>query len=289
MPDYTALSRRTGIPVPVLQAIASAGRRHAQRVVLYGSRARGDHHPESDIDIAFFGSNEGFFRFETCMEQLPTLLEYDLVHVTEKTSPAFAENIKKDGIVLMDASVVKIQQLHNALSRLEEAIAEYRQTGSTVVRDGAIQRFEFCAELAWKAAQDYMQAQGYLDVHSPKAVMRKAYAEHIITDEAAEFQGGVGTAGSANLGKRYAMFEAIHGSAPRMIAEGRGKYADPCSMLRAAVLLLSHIGYQAEADKLERALDICMYEEKKLAVTGRDTGCTCEEFGNYVMDTIARL
>ena len=118
------------------------------------------------------------------MEQLPTLLEYDLVHVTEKTSPAFAENIKKDGIVLMDASVVKIQQLHNALSRLEEAIAEYRQTGSTVVRDGAIQRFEFCAELAWKAAQDYMQAQGYLDVHSPKAVMRKAYAEHIITDEA---------------------------------------------------------------------------------------------------------
>ena len=51
-------------------------------------------------------------------------------------------------------------------------------------RDGAIQRFEFCAELAWKAAQDYMQAQGYLDVHSPKAVMRKAYAEHIITDEA---------------------------------------------------------------------------------------------------------
>ena len=183
MPDYTALSRRTGIPVPVLQAIASAGRRHAQRVVLYGSRARGDYHPESDIDIAFFGSIEGFFRFETCMEQLPTLLEYDLVHVSEKTSPAFAENIKKDGIVLMDASVVKIQQLHNALSRLEEAIAEYRQTGSTVVRDGAIQRFEFCAELAWKAAQNYMQAQGYLDVHSPKAVMRKAYAEHIITDE----------------------------------------------------------------------------------------------------------
>ena len=182
--DYTALSRKSGISVPVLQAIAFAGQRHAQRVVLYGSRARGDHHPESDIDIAFFGSNEGFFRFETCMEQLPTLLEYDLVHVTEKTSPAFAENIKKDGIVLMDASTVKIEQLRNALSRLEEAIAEYRQTGSSAVRDGAIQRFEFCAELAWKAAQDYMQAQGYLDVHSPKAVMRKAYAEHLISDEA---------------------------------------------------------------------------------------------------------
>lgn len=111
----------------------------------------------------------------------------------------------------------------------------------------------------------------------------------IITDEAAEFQGGVGTAGSANIGKRYAMFEAIHGSAPRMVAEGRAQYADPCSMLRAAVLLLSHIGEQAAAGRLERALDICMYEEKKLTVTGRDTGCTCKQFGDYVMQTIERL
>ena len=111
----------------------------------------------------------------------------------------------------------------------------------------------------------------------------------IITDEAAEFQGGVGTAGSGNIGKKYAMFEAIHGSAPRMIKEGRGKYADPCSMLRASAMLLSHIGYQAEADKLTAALDKCMFEEKAMAVTGRDTGCTCEEFGDYVMRTIEAL
>jgi len=108
----------------------------------------------------------------------------------------------------------------------------------------------------------------------------------IITDEAAEFQGGVGTAGSANIGKRYAMFEAIHGSAPRMIKEGRGKYADPCSMLRASVMLLSHIGKQDKADALERALDYCMYEDAKLKITGRENGCTCEEFGNYVMETV---
>ncbi len=111
----------------------------------------------------------------------------------------------------------------------------------------------------------------------------------IITDEAAEFQGGVGTAGSANIGKKYAMFEAIHGSAPRMMREGRGQYADPCSMLRASVMLLSHIGEQESADLLEKALDICMYEEKKLQITGRDTGCTCEEFGNYVMETVKKL
>lgn len=107
----------------------------------------------------------------------------------------------------------------------------------------------------------------------------------IITDEAAQFQGGVGTAGSANIGKRYAMFEAIHGSAPRMVLEGREQYADPCSVIRAASMLLNHIGYQKESDKLNRALDICTITEKKLVITGRDTGATCAEFADYIMET----
>ena len=111
----------------------------------------------------------------------------------------------------------------------------------------------------------------------------------IISDEAAEFQGGVGTAGCANIGKKYAMFEAIHGSAPRMVKEGRAVYADPCSMLRAAVMLLSHIGFTDYASRLERALDICSFEEKRLTVTGRDTGATCSEFGDYVMETLKGL
>ncbi|MBE6539024.1 MAG: isocitrate/isopropylmalate dehydrogenase family protein, partial [Ruminococcaceae bacterium] len=111
----------------------------------------------------------------------------------------------------------------------------------------------------------------------------------IISDEAAEFQGGVGTAGCANIGKKYAMFEAIHGSAPRMINEGRGEYADPCSMLRACVMLLSHIGLQDRADKLEKALDFCMFEDKKLTITGRPGGAKCSEFGDYVMETLKNL
>lgn len=108
----------------------------------------------------------------------------------------------------------------------------------------------------------------------------------IITDEAAEFQGGVGTAGSANIGKKYAMFEAIHGSAPRMVAEGRDIYADPSSMLRAVVMLLEHIGEIEKAQKLARALDICSYEEKKLVITGRSDGATSAEFADYVISKL---
>ncbi len=111
----------------------------------------------------------------------------------------------------------------------------------------------------------------------------------IITDEAAEIQGGVGTAGSANIGKRYAMFEAIHGSAPRMVQEGRAKYADPSSVLRASVMLLEHIGEVELANKLDRALDICMFEKPKYVLTGRDTGATAEDFTNYVLETIESL
>lgn len=108
----------------------------------------------------------------------------------------------------------------------------------------------------------------------------------ILTDEAAEFQGGVGTAGSANIGNHYAMFEAVHGSAPRMVEEGRAIYADPCSVIRAGAMLLSHIGYQAEADKLYDALDLCLNKEKKLVITGRSNGATGNEFADYIISKL---
>jgi len=108
----------------------------------------------------------------------------------------------------------------------------------------------------------------------------------ILTDEAAEFQGGVGTAGSANIGKRYAMFEAIHGSAPRMVQEGRAQFADPSSMIRAGAMLLRHIGYHERATRLEMALDICGSFEKKVVMTGRSTGAGASEYVDYLMETM---
>lgn len=156
-----------------------------------------------------------------------------------------------------------------------------------------------CREVG-KEYPDIMTDEWYIDIMTAKLIDKKRRTDFkvfvlpnlygdIITDEAAEFQGGVGTAGSANLGKRYAMFEAIHGSAPRMVKEGRAAYADPCSMLRAAVMLLSHIGRQEESAALEQALDICMAPDAALKITGRPDGCTCEDFGNYVMQTLTTI
>ena len=155
-----------------------------------------------------------------------------------------------------------------------------------------------CEEMA-KEYPEIRTTEWFIDIMTAKLVDEKRRTDFkvfvlpnlygdIITDEAAEFQGGVGTAGSANIGKRYAMFEAIHGSAPRMVTEGRDIYADPCSMLRASVLLLSHIGYQREADALEAALDFCMFEDAALKMTGRDTGETCDAFTEYVIENIKK-
>ena len=94
----------------------------------------------------------------------------------------------------------------------------------------------------------------------------------IITDEAAQIQGGVGTAGSANIGDRYAMFEAIHGSAPRMIERGMGAYANPASIIKAAAMLLRHICRVDAAQKLEKAMAACTVEVKSdgTAATGAE-------------------
>ncbi len=109
----------------------------------------------------------------------------------------------------------------------------------------------------------------------------------ILTDEAAQIQGGVGTAGSANIGKQYAMFEAIHGSAPRMVEEGRGHYADPSSIIKGASMLLNHIGFVEKAVKLEMALDVCCQYEKRIKMTGRSDGATGEQFSKYLLETLA--
>ena len=109
----------------------------------------------------------------------------------------------------------------------------------------------------------------------------------ILTDEAAQIQGGVGTAGSANVGKQYAMFEAIHGSAPRMVRTGRAQFADPSSLLRAGAMMLEHIGYTDIGARLHKAIDVCGQYERKIVMTGRDTGATSAEFGRYLMETVA--
>lgn len=237
--------------------------------------------PEKGIDWTFFRENtEGAYAVGSLG-----------VNVTE--------DLAIDFVVTTTEGTQRIARLAYDYARRNKKERVSIITKANVIKTTDGKFLNLCKEVG-KAYPEVITDEWYVDITTAKLIDEKRRKDFkvfilpnlygdIITDEAAEFQGGVGTAGSANIGKHYAMFEAIHGSAPRMIKEGRGQYADPCSMLRATVMLLSHIGRQEQADKLERALDICMLEEKKLTITGRADGCTCEEFGNYVMETVRSL
>ncbi len=235
-------------------------------------------------------------------------LGIDWTFYRENTEGGYAvgsQGVQIDDDLFVDFTIATSQ----GCERIARLAFEYaRKTGknrvSCVTKANIIKttdgKFLDCCQ---KIAEEYPEVvfdDWYIDIMTAKllddkrrrdfkvVVLPNLYGD-IITDEAAEIQGGVGTAGSANIGKRYAMFEAIHGSAPRMVKEGRAQYADPSSVLRAAVMLLEHIGEVELANKLDRALDICMYENKKYVITGRDTGATAQQFTDYVLETIASL
>lgn len=111
----------------------------------------------------------------------------------------------------------------------------------------------------------------------------------IVTDIAAEHQGGLGTASSSNIGNQYAMFEAIHGTAPYLMSHGRGEYADPSSLIRAAGMLLGHIGYVDLKNKLERAMDICTVTERKVVLTTFPEDASTKEFTDYIIETLETI
>lgn len=237
--------------------------------------------PEEGIDWVIFRENtEGAYAIGNSGFNVTDDLAFDFTVTTRQGSDRIAriayDYARKNGYgrvsIVTKANVIKTTD-GNFIEDCRRVAAEYPE----ILTD------EWYADIMTAKLVDKKRRRDF------KILLLPNLYGDIISDEAAEMQGGVGTAGCANIGKHYAMFEAIHGSAPRMINEGRGAYADPCSMLRAVVMLLSHIGLQDRADKLARALDICTLEEKKLVITGRPDGATCEAFGQYVMETLEKL
>ena len=237
--------------------------------------------PELDIDWVFYRENtEGEYVLGSRGVEIPNKLAMDFKVTTDcgtkriaRAAFEYAKNNGKNNVAIVTKA--------NIMKKTDGKFSE------------------LCHEVA-KDYPDITADDWYIDIMTANLinennrskfqvfVLPNLYGD-IITDEAAQIQGGVGTAGSANIGDRYAMFEAIHGSAPRMIERGDGQYANPSSMLKASEMLLRHIAMPDKADKLAKAMKICTETEKKLVITGRNTGATCNEFADYVMETINNL
>lgn len=237
--------------------------------------------PELNIDWTFFRENtEGEYVLGSRGVEIPDTLAFDFKVTTNEGTRRIAraafefarKNGKKNVAIVTKANIMK-------------------------KTDGKF------SELCHEIAKDYPEITAedwYIDIMTANLVNERVRSKFevfvlpnlygdIITDEAAQIQGGVGTAGSANLGDEYSMFEAIHGSAPRMIEQGRGKYANPTSMFKATEMLLRHIGFADKADKLGKALTICTGSDCKYVITGHEDGATGREFSDYLMETISNL
>ena len=237
--------------------------------------------PEENIDWTFFRENtEGEYVLGSRGVEIPDILAFDFKVTTNAGTKRIAraafefarKNGKKNVAIVTKANIMK-------------------------KTDGKF------SEICHKIAEEYPEItveEWYIDIMTANLVntairnqfevflMPNLYGD-IITDEAAQIQGGVGTAGSANIGDKYAMFEPIHGSAPRMIEQGIGEYANPTSIFKATEMMLNHIGFKKQADLLNKALKICTETEKKVVVTGDRDGATCKEFADYLMETIENL
>lgn len=156
-----------------------------KRVMLFGSRARGDENKNSDYDIAIFGaSTETKRMLIDDVDKIPTLHKIDLLFVENRhIGTDIYNSIIKEGIDLMNKFEIKLSNYKKAVIRLREALDIAKNNDFDIIKDGVIQRFEFTTELSWKALREYLILEGEIDINSPKSTMKAAFRMGLITDE----------------------------------------------------------------------------------------------------------
>ena len=234
--------------------------------------------PGEGIDWIFFRENtEGEYALGSCGIEVPGMLSMDFKVTTDAGTRRIARSAfqyaratgKKNVAIVTKANIMK--KTDGMFSRIaHEVAAEYPEIECD---DWYIDIM--AANLVNPAVRSRFQV----------FLLPNLYGD-ILTDEAAQIQGGVGTAGSANLGDRYAMFEAIHGSAPRKIEAGEGAYANPASILKATEMMLRHIAMPDQADRLQEAMNLCTETERRVVVTSHRDGATAEQFTDYLLEKL---
>ena len=237
--------------------------------------------PEKGIDWTFFRENiEGEYIWGNKGIQVNEDLAVDFKVQTKQGSERIAraafefarKNGKKNVTVVTKANIVKLAD-GNFIKAVRKVGEEYPE-------------IEIQERLVDAMAAKMMDPEFSKGIEV--IVLPNLYGD-IITDVAAERQGGLGTASSSNLGDHYAMFEAIHGTAPYLMSHGRGEYADPSSLIRAVGMMLGHIGYVDRKETLEKAMDICTVQERKVVITTMPEDASTEQFTDYVIETIGKL
>lgn len=237
--------------------------------------------PDKNIDWTFFRENiEGEYIWGNKGIQVNDDLAVDFKVQTKQGSERIAraafefarKNGKKNVTIVTKANIVKLAD-GNFIKAVRKVGEEYPEIE---IQERLVDAM--CAKMLDSEFNKGIEV----------VVLPNLYGD-IVTDVAAEHQGGLGTASSSNIGNHYALFEAIHGTAPYLMSHGRGEYADPSSLIRAMGQMLIHIGYADRNVLLEKAMDICTVSERKVVLTTFTEDASTEEFADYVIETIQKL
>lgn len=237
--------------------------------------------PDKNIDWTFFRENiEGEYIWGDKGIQVNDDLAVDFKVQTKQGSERIAraafefarKNHKKNVTIVTKANIVKLVDGNfiQAVRKVGEEYPEIEIQGRLVDA--------MCAKMLDPGFNQGIEV----------VVLPNLYGD-IVTDVAAEHSGGLGTACSSNIGNKYALFEAIHGTAPYLMSHGRGEYANPSSLIRAVGQMLIHIGLADRNAVLEEALDICTVTERKVVLTTETKDASAAEFTDYLIDTIKIL
>ena len=237
--------------------------------------------PDKNIDWTFFRENiEGEYIWGNKGIQVNDDLAVDFKVQTKQGSERIAraafefarKNGKKNVTIVTKANIVKLAD-GNFIKAVRKVGEEYPEIE---IQERLVDAM--CAKMLDSEFNKGIEV----------VVLPNLYGD-IVTDVAAEHQGGLGTASSSNIGNHYALFEAIHGTAPYLMSHGRGEYADPSSLIRAMGQMLIHIGYADRNVLLEKAMDICTVSERKVVLTTFTEDASTEEFADYVIETIQKV
>ena len=237
--------------------------------------------PDKNIDWTFFRENiEGEYIWGDKGIQVDEDLAVDFKVQTKQGSERIAKaafefarkNGKKNVTIVTKANIVKLVD-GNFIKAVRKVGEEYPEIE---IQERLVDAM--CAKMLDSEFNRGMEV----------VVLPNLYGD-IVTDVAAEHSGGLGSACSSNIGNKYALFEAIHGTAPYLMSHGRGDYANPCSLIRAIGQMLIHIGYAERNELLDKALEICTVTEKKLVVTTETKDASAAEFTDYLIETIRKI
>ena len=175
----------TGIRDEVIQEIRELAEKYnVQKVILFGSRARGDFKRTSDIDLAVSGGD--FCRFALDVEEeTQTLLEFDIVDLDGTVQEELLKSIRKEGCYMK-----KYENFCSSLKNMKE-IYNYTEPYDNVVLTGLVGLYEICFEQSWKMMKEILELHGFEEgaTRSPKIILKTAFKAGMIKDEELWLQG----------------------------------------------------------------------------------------------------